>query len=455
MITRRQFTKATLVSLAGALVLPAPAIARPRVVAFPGAQGFGARSVGGRGGRVISVTNLDDSGPGSLRSALEARGPRTIVFDRGGTISLDRPLEINEPFVTIAGQTAPGGGICIRNGRSDHCCVFVQTHDVVMRFLRIRAGIGSATFPNENIRAITVTDDGASHVPYNVIIDHCSLSWGVDTVITVGGSSHDETVQWCIISEGLNNSVHPEGPHSRGLNLRDQSERITVHHNLFAHNDYRNPQVSNVGSDQVVNNVIYDFVNKSMSSSDIMDVEVSVEFIGNYTERGPDSTDPYEIELHPETGAGWAVYADGNIGPHRTSNTEPESDALGPRDRPYLVARPPFRAPRVRTSSAKRALHDVLAHAGATIPSRDAVDRRIIGDVKSGTGHLIDDPSDVGGWPRLTSGHAPRDRDGDGMPDTWERRHHLRPYDAHDGSRLAPDGYTWLEHYLNGLVRHA
>jgi pectate lyase len=460
MLTRRELFKAgtawagglALASTAGAvssLATAGPAFGA--MPAFPGAEGFGAASLGGRGGRTIEVTNLNDSGAGSLRAAIAASGPRTIVFRVGGTIALNTPLTISQPYVTIAGQTAPGGGICLRNGANKRPSVMVTTHDVVMRFLRIRPGVGGATFPNDVVRAITVTNSGTTP-PYNVVIDHCSLSWGIDTDATVGGTSHDVTVQWCIISEGLKNSVHLEGPHSRGLSIRDNSKNVTAHHNLLAHNTYRNPEISNVGPTQLVNNVMYNYETKAISSSDVMKVQVPFSATSNLIKAGPNSGDHHEIELHPMTGGGWAVYASHNIGPYRTSDTMPDSASLSTADGKYLVPTPPFAMPFVTTSSATDALVAVLARAGATFPSRDTVDGRVANEVATGTGSIIDDPSQIGGYPLLAAGTAPVDSDHDGIPDDWEIAHGLNPNDPTDAAKIAPNGYTWLENYLNELV---
>jgi pectate lyase len=453
MLTRRDFMKAAAATAAGWSILDVGTAAQARTLrAFPGAQGYGTRTPGGRGGRVLEVTNLNDSGAGSLRAAVEASGPRTVVFRTGGTIALDSPLIITDPFLTVAGQTAPGDGICIKNGQNARGCILLSAHDVIIRHLRIRPGVGGATFPNDTVRAITITDDG-SNVPYNVVVDHCSLSWGIDTCGTIGGQAHDVTVQWCIISEGLDHSVHKLGPHSRGLMSRDRSEHVTIHHNLLAHNDYRNPEVSNHGLTDVVNNVIYDYEHKAISSTDVEGVHERFNWVANYIQRGPSSTDQYhELNLHPMTGAGWTVYANGNIGPFRTSNSEPNTDSFGPLDRKYVVGSPAFTGTGISTTSAATALSDVLADAGATKPSRDPVDTRIVSDVRHGTGHLIDSPSQVGGYPTLAAGTPPRDSDHDGIPDAWETNHGLNPTNAADAERVTSSGYTWLERYLNELA---
>ena len=462
MLSRRELFKATGTWVGGLAVAsatgtatsvfaPDPARAATGMPAFPGAEGFGSQSLGGRGGRPIEVTNLNDSGAGSLRAAIAASGSRTIVFRIGGTIALNSPLTIANPYITIAGQTAPGGGICLRNGTNKRPCVIVTTHDVVIRFIRIRPGVGGATYPSDTVRGITITNSGTS-IPYNVVVDHCSMSWGIDTDATIGGTAHDVTVQWCIVSEGLNNSVHSEGPHSRGLAIRDRTKNVTAHHNLLAHNTYRNPEISNLGPTQVVNNVIYNYETRAISSSDVNRVRVPFAAVGNLIKPGPNTGDRHEIELHPMTGAGWAIFASHNIGPYRTSDTLPESASLTPLDAKYLVTSPPFAMPFVTASSATDAYGVVLDRAGATFPSRDGVDARVVGEARTTTGHLIDDPSQVGGWPSLGAGIAPVDSDHDGIPDAWEIAHGLDPRDPTDGARLAPNGFTWLENYLNELV---
>jgi hypothetical protein len=248
------------------------------------------------------------------------------------------------------------------------------------------------------------------------------------------------------------------------------TRKISVHHDLLAHNDYRNPQGSINGQFEVVNNVIFDYRTKAISSSDVVGCNmgqrspVAWNAIGNYIKRGPSSVSTSaDIVLHPETGTpprclysnpGWKLYLQGNIGPHRQNNTEPQDDSVDAADRSYVVDAPAFHAPPVpvKVTGAYQAYRQVLRRAGATLPSRDAVDRRIVGDVKTGTGHLIDTPSDVGGWPRLAAGTPPKDADHDGIPNRWERSHGLNPHKARDGRMVARNGYTNLENYLNELA---
>jgi pectate lyase len=415
------------------------------VVAFPGAEGFGAVSVGGRGGRVIEVTNLDDSGPGSLRAAIEATGPRTVVFRVGGTIELSTGLDIENPYITIAGQTAPGDGIQIRNhpGNTDPA-VKVETHEVVIRYLRLRPG--PSLRRTSSLDPLTITRDAS-----NVIVDHCSLSWGTDEGFQTWYSVHDITVQWSIISEALHCSTHEEGCHSTGMLIGDQSNRISIHHNLLAHNDFRNPRVRG-GDMDLVNNVIY---NAGAVAAKLDDKKnqagMRCNFVGNYFKWGPDTSASHEVKLRSE-GVGTSCFVAGNIGPHRPDNSFPEENIVDPDDRELITdARFPF--PPVTTTSASGAYDQVLAGAGASLPRRDAVDRRIVEEVRTGTGRIIDHPRDVGGWPELRSGTAPVDRDHDGMADSWEKLHGLDSTDPSDRNGDGDsDGYTNLEEYLESLL---
>ena len=261
--------------------LSASAIMAGELPAFPGAEGFGAETSGGRGGNVMEVTNLNDSGPGSFQAACAAKEPRIVVFCTGGTIMLKGGIEITNPYITIAGQSAPGGGICLRNDPVNRFTpITVSTHDVVIRYLRIRPG--ASTEQTGYLNAMEVLSGG-----YNVVIDHCSLSWAVDEVFSTWYDPHDVTVQWCFITEGLDDSVHPKGPHGKGLFIGDHSTRISLHHNLIAHNVERNPSLQG-GVIDVVNNVIYNPVNVPSAFSDNYN-KLQVNFVGNYFTLGPNT----------------------------------------------------------------------------------------------------------------------------------------------------------------------
>jgi pectate lyase len=246
------------------------------VPAFPGAQGFGARARGGRGGTVVEVTNLDDAGPGSLREAV--RGPnRTVVFRVSGTIRLRSPLVVAEPNITIAGQTAPGDGICLRDQT-----LAIRGHDVVVRYLRSRLGDVSG----KQSDCISV-----DHGTRDVIVDHCSATWSIDEALSLSGDVTDVTLQWCLIAEALDRSKHPKGAHGYG-SLARANGRVTLHHNLWAHNDARNPRLGdNYGRPpyptfDVRNNVMYDY---GSACTGLTQGVLKVNYIGNYIRPGPSS----------------------------------------------------------------------------------------------------------------------------------------------------------------------
>lgn len=463
----------------------APASESAAVVAFPGAEGFGAKSVGGRGGRVIEVTNLDDSGPGSLRACVEAEGPRTCVFRVGGTITTYSDIRATSPYLTIAGQTAPGGGITLRASPDYYEePITIRTHDVIIRHIRFRAG--ASTIPNSSRRSFRL-DSGA----YNVIIDHCSFSWATDQPLLLIDGVHDITVQWSVISEGLNASTHDEGgliAHSKGFSVSgksyhstDRTGKITIHHNLLAHNGQRNPQNAGFDLEDVVNNVIYNWGEEGFHTSD-MQTDVPSNVVNNYFKAGVNTTG-YEIQAtHTNNAvAGPRVYIRGNIGPHRTDDTQPDINLVKPSGRPYIVTNP-FPAPPVTTTGAEQAYADVLAFVGARIPTLDAVDKRVIEEVRRGEGRIIDcvsarelsatidcaarihltpadytkyginDPLDERGWPILAAGTPPQDSDHDGMPDAWESARGLNPGADDSAQDRNADGYTNLEEYLNELA---
>ncbi len=424
--------------------------AAPRRKAFPGAQGFGTGTPGGRGGRVIRVTNLDDSGRGSLRAALEAKGPRMVVFRVSGTITLDAGIDLVNPYVTVAGQSAPGGGITLRvNPCSEDAALGIHTHDVVIRYVRVRRGADTCARDGDSADGIVVYKEGAHHV----VVDHSSISWAVDENLSTYDYAHDVTFSWNIVAEALSNATHPEGEHSKGVHLSgDDSYRISFHHNLLAHNNDRNPQPTNPGVADIRNNIVYNYGENAALTSDSHGMP-RFNFVGNYYIPGPDTDrSEWELDVYDGSGAGWAFYVKGNLGPHRTSNSQPQASSVSPEGRSSIVSSP-FRTPRTLTTSATKAYRQVLKKAGAKRPVRDAVDRRIVREVRTRTGHLIDDPSEVGGWPTLPATKAPRDRDRDGMPDEWELAHGTRP-GVKDGSRdVDRDGWTNIEEYVNSLAR--
>ena len=421
---------------------------------FPGAEGFGTDTPAGRGGTVIEVTSLQDRGAGSLRAALNASGPRIIVFRVGGTIELVEPLFINHPFVTVAGQTAPGDGICLKN-----IGIAITTHDVLIQHLRIRPGNQGKIEPDNNDAVSIMGHHGEISGAHHVVLDHISTSWGEDETISTWYGAHDITISWSIISEALNRSRHRKKTHSAGLLIGDSSYHVSVHHNLMAHNDFRNPLIAKGGTHDIVNNVVY---NWGILPAEIVDEHSNsfLNFVGNVFRAGP-STQPgnYEILISPGQGVP-KLYVEGNIGPHRPDASADEWTCVGygygdqgTAPEIYRISQR-YASPPVTVYTAKTAVELVLAQAGATMPSRDTVDARVVSEVRDGTGKIIDSPQDVDGYPVLASGVPPADSDHDGMPDDWESAQGLNPTDPLDGNGDRDgDGYTNVEEYLHSLLR--
>jgi pectate lyase len=427
-----------------------PASGRPDRPAFQGAQGFGANTDGGRGGRVIEVTNLRSRGQGSFRAAVTARGKRIVTFRVSGTIRLHDDVDIENPHLTIAGQTAPGGGITLRaDPCNDGGVLGVHTHDVVIRYLRLRPGPHPCAGEGESSDGIVIYKKGTHHV----VVDHCSISWAVDENISLYDDAHHITFSWNIVSEGLSHSTHEEGEHSKGAHLSGENTRgISFHHNLLAHNNDRNPQPTNPGIADIRNNVVYNYGEHAALASDSHG-RPRFNFVGNRYVPGRDSdVSEHELDVYDGSGEGWTFFVRGNLGPHRTRASDPQSDTVSPEGRSHMVDRR-LRAPFVTTTSANVAYRKVLAHAGAVSPHRDAVDRRIVRDVRRRTGRIIDSPREVGGWPRLPSRRPLADTDRDGMPNGWELRRGLRPRVDDSARDKDRDGWTNVEEYLNGLVR--
>lgn len=414
------------------------------IPAFPGAEGFGATTPAGRRGKVLLVTNLNDAGPGSFRAACEAKGPRMVVVRVSGTIDLSAPVEIREPYITIAGQSAPGDGLCLRRYG-----LVISTHDVVVRFLRSRPG----DVTGREVDAIAIGGDSR-----RVIVDHCSASWSVDECLSPSGNIADVTVQWCLISEALHHSVHRKGPHGYGSLVR-AAGGVSLHHNLWAHHSARSPRLGdNYGQPpfpvfDVRNNVMYDW--GGMCSGMTGDI-LRVNYVGNYLQPGPSSNRRRGPIVFTET-AQARYWVSGNVvigRPELTADNRKLFDRTEVKGRALVtLADRPFEVPAVSSTAAAAAYEAVLAHAGASLPNRDAVDSRIVREVRSGSGRIIDSQWEVGGWPVLRQGRPPADRDRDGMPDEWEQARGLNAEDPADSAADRDgDGYTNLEEYLNSLA---
>ncbi|WP_411032143.1 hypothetical protein [Spongiimicrobium sp. 3-5] len=418
--------------------------------AFPGAEGFARYATGGRGGTVIEVTNLNDSGSGSLRSAINASGPRTVVFKVAGYITLNSTLDIDNGDITIAGQTAPGDGITIRRSSSmDQPAFWVTSNNIIVRGIRVRSGRGrSGETSGDNLTMTSGSD---------IIFDHCSFSWSTDELANPAGSSRI-TFQNCIFSEALMDASHGESGHSMGMLIGYGSSEITIYNSIFAHNNQRNPLIGgggNTGSSfEIVNNVYYNYGEFGTVLEEGNDIRANL--INNYHIAGPDTkTNRYPILVDNSA----KVYVRGNISDFRPSSSDAEWDAVGNAlqgsekmsTNSQKADAYDFPLMSTATKSSSTLLKDVTTIAGAFI--RDDVDNRVISEIYSGSGNIIDDPSQVGGYPNLNSGTPYVDSDGDGISDSWEISANLDPNNSSDGNQdRNNDGYTNLEEFLHNLA---
>jgi hypothetical protein len=452
-------------------------------LAFPTAEGFGKFTVGGRGGEVFEVTNLNDSGKGSLRAAVEAKGPRTVVFRVSGTIILESDLVIKNPYITIAGQTAPSDGICLRKYP-----LMISAVEVIIRYIRVRFGD----------EALKDADAVSSRYVKNLILDHVSASWSVDEVMSIYHGEYT-TVQWCLIAESMFNSNHPEkGNH--GFGGIWGSNYSTYHHNLIANNSNRNVRfASGCGNTDYRNNVIYNWgfestygAESQQKGNDKFNFS-NVNVVANYYKPGP-ATQPGRISY--QIAAPWSRNGDSDYGKWYIADNKmvgskevtydnwkgvtPSLTAIEGVQKhnptnfkaiPGLKLDKPWPAMAINQQTPDEAYNSVLEHVGASLPKRDAVDLRIIDETRNGYATfegssyekhydvadkskncgIIDSPSDVGGWPELKSTPAPLDTDHDGMPDSWENKNGVNPKNANDRNNIGKDGYTMLEIYLNSL----
>ena len=441
------------------------------IPAFPGAWGGGMFTTGGRGGRIIEVMNLNDSGAGSFRAAAEAEGSRIVIFRVAGIIALESNIDIGNPDVTIAGQSAPGDGICLANHSLD-----INTENVILRHLRVRRGRPEGGQGSDNIGGNPVGQ---------IIVDHCSTSWGMDENLSLyrymipltGGRRlkmpvKNLTVQYCISSEALNAGNHAFGGTWGG-------EDSTFHHNLFACNTGRNPSIGMGGEFDYRNNVIFNWRHRTMDGGDETSL---VNVINNYYKPGPatntnmlstiariEERDMYSpgnrwksgnwYPHMPKRPGKW--YVAGNIveGYPKViaDNWKGMSSSVHENPPPEARVNTPFEGWPVNQETAIDAFNSVLAKAGATLPKRDTVDIRVTDMVLTGkvitANGIVNDPREVGGYPSYSFSpeEVHPDTDHDGMPDTWETKYQLNPAKASDGSiDTDGDGYTNVEEYLNG-----
>lgn len=438
-------------------------------IAFPGAEGFGKYTTGGRGGKVLIVSNLNDDGPGSFRAAAEAKGPRIIVFSTSGTIHLTTPLVIKRD-VTIAGQTAPGDGICVADQP-----VALGGNNIIVRYMRFRMG--------DRYQDKGMVDGGGSDDAFggtkknNIVIDHCSMSWSTDEVCSIyAGDSI--TLQWNIIAEPLNYSYHFEKGDKdferHGFGGIWGGLHASFHHNLFAHCNSRTPRFDGIRNAPTENcdfrnNVIYNWGNNNVYAGE----GGTYNIVNNYYKAGPSTgkrvksrvVNPFKRADIPFG----KFYVDGNYvdgfadvtannwkGVVMNDGTDEDAKAAKLNE--------PFATVAVTMQPATAAYTLVLNKAGATLPARDTLDARIVKDVMNGTGGFIDVQGGYphgtpyerskNAWPALRSLPAPADADRDGMPDEWERKNGLNPADASDAALYKLDRhYTNIEVYINSLIK--
>ncbi len=438
-------------------------------LSFPGADGFGRYTTGGRGGQVLFVDNLNDDGEGSLRKAIEAEGARTIIFRVSGTIFLESVLEIKNDSITIAGQSAPGDGICLAN-----YTLRVAANNVIIRYVRSRMGDLRRT-----------QDDAMSGARrHDIILDHCSMSWSTDECASFY-DNENFTMQWCLLSESLRKSVHAKGSHGYGGIWGGM--KASFLHNLLAHHSSRNPRFCGARYHEKTreteladfrNNIIYNWGFNSSYAGE----NGKYNMVNNYYKPGPATQKNVRNRIleawQSQDGRGFhdfgKFYIDGNvmegdeavtknnwngvdyklfIEKERIDKQHPHDDTLMLRCRSYQ----PFDFVVNKTQSAIEAYNDVLQHAGASL-LRDAVDKRVVDEVRRGAftfgeNGMIDSQAQVGGWPGLKSLPAPKDSDNDGMPDEWEKEHGLNPNKKDDALYSFDKNYTNLEVYLNELAK--
>ena len=484
--------KAFITILLSGLCLAATVVfAQEKTPAFPGAEGFGRYVSGGRGGNVYHVTSLADDGTeGTLRWALGKSGAKTIVFDVSGTIHLQSSLDIAIGNVTIAGQTAPGDGICV----ADYP-VAIKANNVIVRYMRFRLG-------NKNVllNGADGWDAFGGMDQENIIVDHCSVSWSIDECLSVLGNKNT-TVQWCLVAQSLVNSGHSKGAHGYGGNWGGSG--ASFHHNLIAHHGSRTPRLGPRPTTQLDermdmrNNVIYNFGGNGCYGGEGMTVNI----VNNYYKPGPGtSTDKkgYRIagigirtqsyvDTYPAYAPAlhlWGKYfVTGNYNTKYSSVNNDnwtygiikQIDASGcdgtftAETKDSIKLAEPMDFVATTTHSADDAYDRVLDYAGASL-SRDSFDELMVSDARNGaasyTGKGLskgfvnsqddnrpaDAADDWSAWPTLNSTAAPIDTDGDGMPDEWEKSNGLDPSDPSDGKTIGTDGYSNLENYLNSLV---
>ncbi|MFT2010017.1 pectate lyase [Pontibacter sp. 13R65] len=450
--------------------------ANAQQLAFPGAEGFGKYATGGRGGQVVEVTTLNDDGPGSFRQAFnEYPGePITIVFKVGGVIELQSEIRVKRSNITIAGQTAPGDGVVLKGHSFSINGARAKSQggnhgNIIIRYLRSRPGHGTGKdvlygFNMENCQ--------------NVIIDHCSFSWANEEIAAMYDTKNT-TVQWSIVSEGLHDAGHHKGLRSYGGVWGGQN--ASFHHNLIAHLYSRTIRFNGARAHDTLavvdyrNNVVYNWGNQNGAYGGEVEIpggKSQINMVNNFYKPGPakpESLKFVQAYYTPEKAKGvgeWYVAGnimDGNAAITKDNWKAVDMERVPEKSRVQAKSAKAFPiSAALPEQSAADAYKAVLADAGATLPVRDAVDKRVIEETRKGTASgkgakgiagIIDSPAQVGGYPTYKAATAPIDTDKDGMPDDWERKYGLNPNDPSDrNGDLNGNGYTNLEEYLNGTV---
>ena len=404
------------------------------LIAFPTAEGWGKYSCGGRGGKVIKVTNLNDHGLGSLRYAIDYKGARIVVFDVDGTISLETPLRITNDSITIAGQTAPGDGICLKD-----CPLSINASNVIIRYIRVRVG---DKYPHD-YDSVT----GGGYGQHDVIVDHVSASWSIDECFSLYKTSN-LTVQWCMISQSLAKSHHTKGAH--GFGGIWGGKNATWHHNLLADNTSRNPRFSSVANTKNVdfrNNVVWNYGFKAAYGGGEYG---EINFVGNYYKPGPASIRPHLLDVSED---GTSLYfISGNVIEKCDSITTDNWKGVGGPNPMSSFVGHPFEYEPIKEQMPMNMYDMVLEQVGCS-QNRDSYDCSIIKEVRTGKpafspNGIINSQTEVGGWPKLKIGKAKKDSDNDGMPDSFEDKYGLDKNNPNDASQIAENGYANIENYI-------
>jgi pectate lyase len=415
-------------------------------LAFPTAEGGGKFATGGRGGRVIIVTNLNDSGEGSFRDAIDQSGPRIVLFAVDGTIDLKSKLILKYDSITIAGQSAPGEGICLKGYP-----FYLKANNIIIRYIRARMG---------DINAIEDDAFGGRYIK-NIMVDHCSFSWSVDECLSLY-ASEDLTVQWCIISHSLSKTVHSKGAH--GFGGIWGGSRATFHHNLIANHSSRNPRFGSDGYSPVDfrNNVVYNWGYKAAYGGGR---KGRINFVANYYKPGPATIAAKRTcFLDAADDKSGMYYLSGNTMVGSAEVTADNWKGVQQNKTPEARADNPFPVMPINQQTAEMAYESVLKNAGCSY-RRDSYDTRVIEEVYNGTATagetfggggkgIIDSQNAVGGWPILKKGKPKKDTDNDGMPDWWEKKNNLNCLNPKDNSGFdLSSEYSNIEIYLNELTK--